>query len=90
MDSVFLSASVASLRHCVKLSLDSCGFAEIGGWLSRFRLYPCNPLIRVIRDSEKDHLSPRWGYHLHVGVTLVTLRRERHFLPKVLDSVRFC
>ena len=35
------------------------------------------------------HLLRRWGYRLHVGVTLVvTLRRERRFLPKVLDRVR--
>ena len=35
------------------------------------------------------HISPRWGYSLHVGVTfVVTLSRKHQFLSKVLDCVR--
>ena len=41
--------------------------------------------------THAKHMLPRWGYRLHVGVTLVvTLRREHQFLPKVLDCVRTC
>ena len=39
--------------------------------------------------SNAIHISPRWGYRLHVGVTfVVTLSRKHQFLPKVLDCVR--
>ena len=27
---------------------------------------PCNPLIRIIRDSDKEHLSPLWGFKTFV------------------------
>ena len=33
---------------------------------SRFPLYPCNPLIRVIGDSDKWHMSPLWGFKIFV------------------------
>ena len=33
---------------------------------SRFPLYPCNPLICVIGDSDKWHMSPLWGFKIFV------------------------
>ena len=46
-----------------------------------FSLPPCNPLIRVIRDSDKEHLSPLWGFRC-----LVYAACYKHAAPLGLNA----
>ena len=47
-------------------SADGLGNPTPTDLTSRFPLYPCNPLICRIGDSDKWHMSPLWGFKIFV------------------------
>ena len=59
-------AAPLGLNVPVLLSPDGLGNPTPTDLTSRFPLYPCNPLICRIGDSDKEDMSPLWGFKIFV------------------------
>ena len=59
-------AAPLGLNAPVLLSPDGLGNPTPTDLTSRFSLYPCNPLICRIGDSDKEDMSPLWGFKIFV------------------------